>query len=374
MTKKNLQGKRIIATVTNPLFHDKRMERICSALVEAGAEVTLVGVKRSGVPEPAQRSFEQVRIRTGFQSGFMFYACYNFLVFFYLLFKRFDLLISVDLDTLPVGYLLSGIKGKKRIYDAHEFFTEVPEVERRPFVKAVWEFIARICIGQYNMTVSGSLGKVLEEKYGKPFAVIRNLPDHDVDLNRKPKSIDPDGPVNLLYVGYLNEGRGLEYIIEALYLLPDRFQLFLAGGGDIEKELKELLAEKHLDDRVTFTGWIAPDDIPSYLEKAHLGFNLLESRSSSYYYSLANKTFDYIHFGLPAIHMEFPEYESLKHEYDCLITIPRLDPNYLSKMIRALAEDKDRYGVLSNNCPLASKELHWSKEKELLLDKIGSMF
>jgi glycosyltransferase involved in cell wall biosynthesis len=289
-----LKRKKIVVTVTNPLFHDKRMVRICSALVEQGAIVELVGVYRKNVPEPGNTDFKQVRIRTGFQSGFLFYAAYNFLMFFYLLFKRFDLIISVDLDTLPVGYLVAGLRGKKRIYDAHEFFTEVPEVERRPFVKWVWSVMAKLCIGKNNITVSQSLARALEEKYGRSFSVIRNLPDFELELHRTSKRIDPDGPVNLIYVGYLNEGRGLEYLIKSLAMLPSRFHLILAGSGDIEDQLKELAVELGVDSRITFTGWIEPKEIPEYLKIAHIGFNLLESRSVSYYFSLANKTFDYI--------------------------------------------------------------------------------
>jgi len=74
----------------------------------------------------------------------LFYANYNIRLFFYLLYSKVDILWSNDLDSLPANYLASKVKGKKLIYDSHEYFTEVPELVSRPDVQKVWESIEEI--------------------------------------------------------------------------------------------------------------------------------------------------------------------------------------------------------------------------------------
>ena len=109
----------------------------------------------------------------------------------------------------------------------------------------------------------------------------------------KSLEISPSGSINILYIGYLNEGRGLESAVRMMKYLPDRVNLFLIGKGDKEEELQELSNDLKLSSQVHFEGWKKPLALQEYLKEAHLGLNLLEDRSVSYFYSLANKTFDY---------------------------------------------------------------------------------
>jgi len=368
-----LKGKKIIATVTNPLFHDKRMIRICSTLAKQGADVTLLGVKRPGVPGLEKQIFKQKLLVVPFQKGFLFYASYNIILFFRLLFKSFDLAIAVDLDTLTAVSIACRLRGKPWIFDSHEYFTEVPELEGKPFVKKFWSLIARLA-GEYNMTVSESLAKELGEKYHRTFQVVRNLPEKTIQDQVKQSDITEEKTVNLIYYGYLNQGRGLEYAIRALLYLPERFRLILAGGGDLTDDLKALCKSLGLDQRVDFTGWISVNDSEMVLKKGHIGLNLLDGQSRSYYYSLANKTFDYLRIGIPAIHMDFPEYSALKDKFDCIDLIDELDPLLLSQKIRGIVENQPLYLQMSQNALKAAEELCWEKEQEKLLNFVSSVF
>ena len=356
-----LKGKKIVVTVSNPLFHDRRMKRVCSTLSDQGAEVILVGVKRAGVPALLEQNYQQKLLKFIFQKGFLFYAELNIRLFFFLLFKRFDLVYSVDLDTLLPGCLIAFMKRKKRIYDAHEYFTEVPELEGRYFVKLIWTSIAKCCIGKNNITVSESLARVFENKYGKSFTVIRNLPElGKADLSVK--SIPDNGPVNLLYIGYLNKGRGLENILEAMPLLDDRIHLYLVGSGDIETRLQERCDKLDLSGRVHFEGWKHKSEIETYLEKAHIGLNLLEDSSLNYYHSLANKTFDYMQYGIPGIHMDFPEYRIINKNWDCFYLIEKLDPETLVSIIKSIIKDRNSFTRISLNNLKASSTFCWDNE------------
>lgn len=349
------------------------MIRICSSLAGQGALVSLWGVKKIGVPPPAPQNFNQELISVPFRKGFLFYAAYNIQLFFRLLGSRFDLAIAVDLDTLAAVSIACRISRKPWVYDAHEYFTEVPELEGRHFVKSIWKMISRLT-GKYNMTVSQSLADVLEEKYRQKFHVIRNVPEKISSEFITQRVLLPGEPLILVYYGYLNKGRGLEYAIRALSLLPEHFRLILIGGGDLENELKSLTKDLLLEDRVKFTGWVEPDEGRFYLQKGHIGLNLLDGRSVSYYYSLANKTFDYLQAGIPAIHMDFPEYRLMSQQYECLILLEKPDAELIARAVLQIANHPEKYRRMSTEAFQAAGQLCWENEEPFLIRFFENIF
>ena len=55
-----------------------------------------------------------------------------------MLFTKADALLANDLDTLLPNYLVSKLKGIPLIYDSHEIFCEVPELQNNPSKKRIW--------------------------------------------------------------------------------------------------------------------------------------------------------------------------------------------------------------------------------------------
>lgn len=352
---------KIYALVTNDLTNDRRMIRSAIALSEAGYDITLVGRKRRRSKPLKSQIFKQKRIRNWFNKGALFYMEYNIRLLFFLLRKRADIIISVDLDTILPGVLVKYLRRTKLVYDAHEYFTEVPELVHRNFIKSIWERIANWSIPKTDRsyTVGHILAEVLSERYHTDFSTVRNCPE---PTNRKMSN--STSPPYLLYQGALNRGRCIELYIRMMHDLPMR--LVIAGSGDLDDELRDMVKNEGLEDQISFLGMLDPNELEEVTANAFLGLNLLENEGLSYYYSLANKSLDYIQAGIPSIHSKFPEYEAINDEYDCFI-LTDVSENDLIEKINLLVSNPDLYRIKRKNCKIAAAELNWQQEKKELL-------
>lgn len=366
------ERKHIVLTVTNDLTYDRRMYRICTALVDAGFGVTLVGRIRKSSSPFTPGHFQTHRFRCFFNKGFLFYKEYNIRLFFYLMKLRFDIACACDLDTAMAVVLSSKLRGKKTVYDAHEYFSEVPELNHRPFVKAVWQWIGRLTIPRFDAcyTVGAELANLMGQVYGVKFDVIRNIAPVQTSSDQPQNAIERKKII--LYQGALNVGRGLEACVDSMSQLPD-WTFWLAGEGDIAEQLKQQVREKGLEERVRFLGWVHPDELPALMAKARISINLREKESLNDYYSLPNKFFDAIHAQLPSIHMAYPEYQHIVSKYPCAILIDEVRVEAIVNAVRFLDEHPEVWAELVEGCRKASAAFTWEKETQKLIQIYHSL-
>lgn len=375
---------KIICLVSNDLKTDQRMIRVCTSLART-YEVELVGVS----PKPdnefdnflkPSKEFKELmgdwydkrKLRVFFTSGKLFYLELQIRFFFFLLFAEFDMIYAVDLDTLLPARIVARLKSKKLIYDAHEYFVEVPELVGRKLEQGIWNQIAKSCIPKADLaiTVSESLTKVLQERYKKPFVLVRNVPLRRVrETNLTPK--EPKVTYDLIYQGALNVGRRLELLLESMQY--NSYSLAICGTGDVEEELKSQVQRLGLQDRVHFLGPLYRKSLLEVTENSRLGFNLLENKGLSYYYSLANKFFDYVQAGIPQICADFPEYAKLNAVYEVAVLTNVTSAKALAELIERTLANKDMYLKLKSNALIASNAWTWEKEEESLLNAIKDL-
>jgi glycosyltransferase involved in cell wall biosynthesis len=357
-------GKKIIVTVINDLTYDQRMIRICTSLSESGYEVLLVGRKLSGSIELSDQVFEQKRLNCWFTRGKFFYIEFNLRLFFYLLFKSADAYSAVDLDTLVACTLLSKIRSKVLVFDAHEFFEEVPEVTHRVFTKKVWQTVAKWFIPHADLayTVNRALADIFSKKYHRTFEVIRSVPYPIGDI--KPRVKDPK---IILYQGALNKGRGLPELITAMQHIDAL--CWIAGEGDLSGELRRLVEDLKLKQKVKFLGYVQPDELKHLTVKAYLGYNVMENTGLSYYYSLANKFFDYIQAEVPQVCAPFPEYQHINQKFEVAV-LCNCEVKEIANTINDLLFNEEQYQNLRTACKRAKRVFNWEDEDE----KLKSMY
>ena len=361
--------KRIVFLITNDPNYDQRMQRICHSLQTNGYEVTLVGTDVRGKKRSAA-AYEQKQLHIVCRKGKLFYAEFNLKAFFTLLFMRFDAVCAIDLDAIMPCYLVAKLRNKKRVYDAHELFCELPEIIRRPAIYKAWKRIEQRCLPafKHGYTVSEGISAEYNKMYGHAYSTIRNI---SVLNDTQPGPTPVEEPY-ILYQGALNEGRGIEQLLPAMKQVE--VPLVICGEGNFSAKARELVKELGLQDKVLFRGMIEPSALPAYTYHAVTGINLGDGTGLNNYLSLNNKFFDYIHACLPQVAMDFPEFRKINEQYEVALLVPELDEQLIANAINTLLADKSVHEKLKANCERARLVLNWQNEEKKLLKFYNELF
>ena len=364
--------KRAIVSVINDLVTDQRVHKSCLALQKAGYEVLLVGRKQRKSPPMDERNYGTHRMKLLFEKGPLFYAEYNIRLFFFLLFRRDNLLLSNDLDTILPNYFISRLKGCKMIFDSHEYFTETPELVNRPKVQKVWKRIEGFVVPKLDemITVCDSIADLFCEKYGVKCHVIRNIPPRKALPPKDDKialGLPTDKHLLVLQGSGINIQRGAEELVQAMQYLDDCF-LMMIGGGDVLPVLKDLVGQLQIMDRVRFFPRMTYQQMMAYTQLAELGFCLDKDTNLNYRFSLPNKLFDFIQAGVPIVASHLTEIEKIIRQYDLGLFIENHKPETIAATIREGLSDTARREQWKQNLVIAAQDLCWENEEQRLLE------
>lgn len=362
--------KAAIVSVINDLATDQRVERSCSLLHEMGFDVMLIGRKMRKSPPLPDRPYRMHRMCLITERGPLFYLEYNIRLFFYILFQKASLLVSNDLDTLLPNYIISRMRRIPLIYDSHEYFTGVPELEGRPVVRGIWKSIEK-CIFprlKYIITVNGSIARLFDEEYGRMPTVVRNIPrrrSHQAGRKDGNENLPSDKALIIMQGSGINMDRGAEEAVLAMQYV-DNVLLLIIGGGDVIHILKEMVVENQLGEKVRFLPRMPYEELMRYTEAADIGLSLDKGSSINYRLSLPNKLFDYIQAGTAVLCSDLPEVAGIVKSYDIGCVMEGHDPLTIAHAIQAMLSDTEKMEIWKENLNIASRELCWENEKEVL--------
>lgn len=355
--------KRIILAVTTDLNYDQRMMRICMSLHTAGYEVLIVGIEKPNSKPLTPQPYQQQRLSVYVNAGKLFYLIYWVKLFFFLLFQRADALVAIDLDAILPIYWVSRIRGIKRVHDAHEIFTEMQEVNQRPFIKKLWEWIGNYTVPKFKKgyTIGDGYVDFFKQKYGVHYFTVRNA------TVLRPFTIPTQKEKVIYYQGAVNVGRAFEKLIPAMQYV--NAPLIIAGNGNFAKETEMLIQQYQLEDKVKMLGFIPPAQLKEYTAKAYIGITLFDAENNgmSNQLSLANRYFDYMHHGVPQICCDFSEYHTINEQWELAYLVKDLNPTSIAAGLNKMLEDESYYQSLSDNA-MKARSIHcWQNEEIKLL-------
>ena len=252
--------------------------------------------------------------------------------------------------------------GEPRSFAARAQYRGLLWLERRTFrsadrVISTNESYRRVALGR---------GGVPRERT----AVVRSGPD---TLRMRPVVPvgDPARGAHLLvYLGIMGPQDDVHVVLDVMRELVTvrgrtDVRAALLGFGDTLEELRRLSTSMNLDDVVTFTGRVGPEQIGNYLSAASLGLGP-DRKTPLNDVSTMNKTMEYMAYAVPAVSFDLTETTFSAAETG--VSVPSGDVLAFADAVEALLDDVDRRAALS----LAAREratstLDWRPQREAYL-------
>jgi glycosyltransferase involved in cell wall biosynthesis len=287
----------------------------------------------------------------------------------------FDLIISNDIDSLPVALELAG--NAPVFFDAHEFspgewgswsFNFVFQRYKR------WQCEKYLTKPKAMSTVCAGIAEAYSRNFGidTPM-VIMNAPNY---LDIRPTIVDP-AHIKLVHHGAAQAHRRLEIMIDMMSLLDDRFTLDFylmtefRGGPDYLEQLRKRADALGVGDRVLFLDPVPTEDIAKVINQYDIGVYPLRPSCVNEELALPNKFFEFIQARLAVAIGPSTEMARLLQRYDLGVVADDFSAEAMARSISELsAADIRRY---KENADAAAKGLSFDAQAPLFLRTVQGL-
>ena len=174
---------------------------------------------------------------------------------------------------------------------------------------------------------------------------------------------------NIIYVGNIEKGRAIDVLIKSMAMVHNNIGLVLMGRDSaFKRDMEELSRAKQLESRIKFIDSVHPNHIVSVCKLADVGIAPIQNLCRSYYLSLPNKFFEYIHAELPVLVSDFPEMKRIIDNYSMGEVFNVEEPSSIVGVINNYFDNPEKIISYKQNCLKASKVLNWDNEEKQLFN------
>lgn len=113
-------------------------------------------------------------------------------------------------------------------------------------------------------------------RFMKEELIMNGFPEEKVFILPPVVNLNPDSPEpvpdenNILYVGQLIKGKGVDLLLDALRKLTCGFNMTIIGAGNAMNSLKTQTKKLELEENVNFTGWVNNEVLDKYYKASKL--------------------------------------------------------------------------------------------------------
>ncbi len=285
--------------------------------------------------------------------------------------EKADIYHFHDPELILVGLLLR-LRGRKVIYDIHEDVAKLISKKRWLLLPRIVSFLYRVievalCRFFPLVLADASFSKLYPSGVKK--VVVQNFPQ----LSLFPE-IFPDDKheQSLVYLGAVTRFRGINIVLEALYLLKQkgrRVHMECIGelSDSYKQELQFQCAKLGLGEQIRFHGRLKAAEAYRLAAKCAAGIAIIQP-GSSYAESYPSQLFDYMALQLPLITSNFPLYSRMIHDADCGIVVNPQEPKALAEAIRFILDYPEEGERMGENGRIAiESRYNWLHEEAKLL-------
>jgi glycosyltransferase involved in cell wall biosynthesis len=287
--------------------------------------------------------------------------------------RNIDVIIANNWWSMPVASRYKDSQSVKIILDLHEY--SLDEFTDRGWLKYLYQpmieyqFRTYLKYADATIVVNESVAQRYHQEFGIQPIVVMNSPALDETTSFRPT--EPQ-KIKLVHHGYAARERKLEWMIEILRHLDNRFTLTFVLGGD-SKYIDDLkrIAEVVTPGRVSFHPFVPPLELPKTLNQFDMGIFVIPSKGYSLRTSLPNKFFEFLMGCLPVCVGSLPEMARLIEQYHCGVAIDTIDPERIASVLNNLSVEK--IDTMKQAAMSARRYLNADIEQKKLLDLIQSL-
>lgn len=387
-----MAGKRVcILRMGWQPFIDGPLGNLIDALAARGIETTLLKSRARadlGLPEETHPKADcqifQLRLKRfsklpGLRPLILFLGWFEFI--FRLVIRgvraKPGVVIAIDVDTLPAGWLVARLRGAKLIFYSYELYTDRPGIPAKRF----WDMLERLFIHRADLIVAcePNRARVLQERFGLtecPMAVL-NVPPRNAERKKSRRIqeyLQTQGlsAAKVAYFhGWINRSRCADTFVRAMkHTAPDVVLFFV---GPIEETFKqELLQIAHdlgVEKRVIFRGMVPSEELMEYPASADVGLQAQLNVGLNSFYCAPIKLFQYLSVGLPVIGSNFPGMLEVIEKNNVGICVnPESEEEIAAAINRILGDDALRRQLSENAFCAAQEKYCYEVEGKKLLD------
>jgi glycosyltransferase involved in cell wall biosynthesis len=210
-----------------------------------------------------------------------------------------------------------------------------------------------------------------------PLWVVGNTPRlgerlqvRDSDIAAEMRS---ESSLKLLYVGGLEETRGLDVAIRSLAAIRQRLDhvsLHIVGDGTGVPLFREVASREGVTDSVYFHGWQDPHSIPGIVAAADICLvpHYVTEHTDT---TLPNKIYDYMLAEKPVIVTHSKSLRNIVEKSSCGRWYSDKDPMQLAEAVIAIADPAVRAQMGSHGRRAVLERHNWSMDERVLLEAVS---
>ncbi len=350
--------KKIVMCVWNDYDNDDRIQKKANTLSKK-FKVIVKSVCKKTKPYPSKQINENLTVQYyWFDSSIKWFV--NRLVFNEVFWKdkieEADIYDCNDPDTLYAGVLAKNKYGSKIVYDSHEYWKGTRRKEYT-FYYTLYSYVGNtlqylrqeMWIGKVDkiICVSGSIKRILEDRYKKPTYLIQNYSKKETfDINFQNKIAKKQ----VVFVGSkfrLGAERFLNDFAEKGY------KVIVIGNA------------KRTNPKITYTGFISKPEYMKILKDSLIGVGYMTITCDNIKYSLPNKLYEYIQAGVvPIVNYDNIDSSKIVTKHNIGVSVKDSDYN-ITTLITTINKNLLKY---QTNLLKSRELMNWEINEDKLLD------
>lgn len=279
---------------------------------------------------------------------------------------EFDFVHAHDFDTLPLGLLLSRLRGRPLLYDAHELYAKMVQDDVGSFSRLIWMFERRLTRSADEVvTVSERLAAELSKGRKSKARVVTTSQNPDVVKGLQRQTVRDRYNLKgfvISYLGSLEPGRFLEETVGA-FAPEDKVTVVVGGTGSLQPLVVDVSKK---NPAVRYVGVLDTDEALRLTWASDLVVAMMDPKNPNNVVGTPGKIINAMAVGRPMVTTKGLEIAARIEAEGCGIVIPYSKPRFVEAVMAAAADPSklDEMGRKGREC--FEREYSWERSREEL--------